>query len=132
MLRLVQSRRRVALELEERVRRELPHLPGATARDLARLVERLVAAFRPERVYVYGSQARGEATPDSDVDLMLVVAASELPPHQRDQEARRALGLHSLPIDVVVWTRDEFEARALARASLPATVQREGRTLYAA
>jgi predicted nucleotidyltransferase len=120
------------VELEERVRHELPHLPHATAKDLAALVERLVVAFRPERVYVYGSQARGDATPDSDVDLMVVVAASELPPHQRDQEARRVLGLHSVPLDVVVWTRDEFEARVPARASLPATVQREGRTLYAA
>jgi predicted nucleotidyltransferase len=120
------------LELEKQVRRELPHLPPASARDLAGLIERLVTAFRPERVYVYGSQARGEATADSDVDLMLVVGASELPPHQRDQEARRVLGLHWLPLDVVVWTREEFEARVAARASLPATVEREGRTLYAA
>ena len=119
-------------ELELRIRDELPHLPSHVVADLARLVDRLVVAFRPERVYVYGSQARGEATADSDVDVMLVVAASHLAPHQRDQEARRALGLYSLPLDVVVWTRDEFDQRAGAAASLPATVQREGRTLYAA
>jgi uncharacterized protein len=120
------------LDLQERVRHELPHLPPDDARTLADLVERLVARFGPDRIYVYGSQARGEANADSDVDLMLIVAASDLPAHQRDQEARRALGVHTLPLDVVVWTREEFEARVGARASLPATVQREGRTLYAA
>jgi hypothetical protein len=42
-------------ELEERIRHELPHLSPHEVYDLARVVERLVETFQPERVYVFGS-----------------------------------------------------------------------------
>ena len=40
---------------------------------LAELVRRLAAAYQPDRVYLFGSRARGEPDPDSDYDLLLVV-----------------------------------------------------------
>lgn len=53
-------------------------------RILEEMVRRLVAAFAPDHIYLYGSRARGEAGPDSDYDLMLVVSASlggpQIPP----------------------------------------------------
>jgi len=58
-------------ELEERIHHELPHLSPEEVYDLACVVGRLVERFRPERVYVFGSQARGEPTPDSDLDLLV-------------------------------------------------------------
>jgi predicted nucleotidyltransferase len=36
------------------------------------IVRRLVDAYRPERVYLFGSRARGEGGPDSDYDLLVV------------------------------------------------------------
>ena len=41
------------------------------------MVTEIVHAVRPERVYVFGSQARGDAQPDSDVDLLVVVPTAE-------------------------------------------------------
>jgi len=99
---------------------------------LAEIVRRLVAACRPERIYLFGSQARGDAGPDSDYDLLVVVPSASLPPHRRDQQAFRALRGVGVAKDVIVWTREEFEARLGAPSSLPATVLREGRLLYAA
>jgi predicted nucleotidyltransferase len=99
---------------------------------LRAIVARLVAALRPERIYLFGSRARGDATADSDYDLLVVVPASDLPPHRRDLLAFRALYGVGAPKDVVVYTREEFEARSRAPTSLPATVLREGRLLYAA
>ena len=40
---------------------------------LKEIVDRLVAAYRPERVYLFGSHARGEPGPDSDFDLLVLV-----------------------------------------------------------
>jgi hypothetical protein len=40
---------------------------------LAELAGRLVEAYVPERVYLFGSKARGDAGPDSDYDLMVIV-----------------------------------------------------------
>jgi predicted nucleotidyltransferase len=99
---------------------------------LAEMVRRLVAELHPERIYLFGSHARGDAGPDSDYDLLVVVAESDLPGHRRDQRAYRALRGVGAAKDVLVWTRDEFESRRTIVCSLPATVLREGRLVYAA
>jgi predicted nucleotidyltransferase len=51
------------------------------ARDptLAEIVRRLVAAYQPERIYLFGSVARGEAGPDSDYDLLVIVPDDAAP-----------------------------------------------------
>jgi len=99
---------------------------------LDEIVRRLVETLQPERIYLFGSRARGDARPDSDYDLLAVVPASDLAPHQRDLLAFRALCGVAAPKDVVVYTREEFESRSRAASSLPATVLREGRLVYAA
>lgn len=113
-----------------RIRRELPGLHPEQVSDLARSLGCLVDTFEPDYVYVFGSQARGQATPDSDVDLLVVVSHSDLPRHRRAELAHEVVGWHSVPLDIFVLTREEFDRRARAATSLPATVLREGRTLY--
>jgi predicted nucleotidyltransferase len=98
---------------------------------LEEMVRRLVTAFHPDYIYLYGSRARGEAGPDSDYDLMLVVSSSQIPRYRRDQQAFRALCGLGVPKEVIVLTRAEFEAGQKVTCSLPATVLREGRLLYA-
>src|SRR5215212_10280302 len=67
------------------------HIPQE-ALDMAQC---LVEAFHPERIYLFGSFARGDTTPDSDYDFMMIVSASELPSYRRSQEAHRLLfGFH--------------------------------------
>jgi predicted nucleotidyltransferase len=110
----------------------LPHLGEPEAAELARAVEALVRALHPERIYVFGSQVRGSAAPDSDVDLAVIVPASGDPGYRRDQAAYAAIGWHRLPLDVLVLTRAEFEDWRAVAGSLPATVVAEGRLLYAA
>ena len=101
---------------------------------LAEIVRRLVAAYQPERIYLFGSKARGDAGPDSDYDL-LVVAPDDAPPERRDSKlAYEVLWALSRPAaaDVIVWEKSRFERRSRVVCSLPATVLREGRLLYAA
>jgi predicted nucleotidyltransferase len=99
---------------------------------LRAMVDRLVDALHPERIYLFGSRARGDAGPDSDYDLLAVVPESDLAPHRRDVLAFRALCGVGAAKDVVVYTRAEFESRSRVASSLPATVLREGRLVYAA
>ncbi len=96
------------------------------------MVRRLVDAFQPERIYLFGSRGRGEAGPDSDYDLMVVVPDSELSGLKREQMAYRILRGVGAPKDVLVWTKDEFERRLHLAASLPATIEREGTAVYVA
>lgn len=41
--------------------------------ELQDVVERLVDAYHPERIYLFGSAARGEAGPDSDCDVLVLM-----------------------------------------------------------
>ena len=99
---------------------------------LAEVVRRLVAAYEPLRIYLFGSVARGEAGPDCDYDLMLIVTDDAPPDRRRSRVAYEALRGTGIAADVLVSTRSRFEQRARVVASLPATVLREGKLLYAA
>lgn len=96
------------------------------------MVHRLVEALAPERIYLFGSQSRGEAGPESDYDLLVIVPTSSLPRYRRDQAAFETLRGIGVAKDVLVLTHDEFERQRTVVCSLPATVEREGTLLYAA
>jgi len=119
-------------DLLGRIRHELPGLSDSDADDLARSVARIIEAFAPEVIYAFGSHARGDAGPDSDVDLMVIIDESDEPTYRRAQAAFRAVGPHDLPLDILVRTSDEFSQRRHNPASLSSTVLREGTILYAA
>ena len=99
---------------------------------LAEVVRRLVQAYAPERVYLFGSKARGDAGADSDYDLMLVVADDAPAEQRRSRLAYQVLWGTRAAADVLVWTVTEFESRLGVVASLPATIMREGRLVHAA
>ncbi len=99
---------------------------------LAEVVRRLVEAYRPDRIYLFGSRARGDAVSDSDYDLLLVVPDDAPPEHIRSRLAYERLWETGTAADVLVWRRTAFESRLHLPASLPATVVREGKLLHAA
>ena len=99
---------------------------------LAEIVRRLVDAFNPERIYLFGSTARGDAGPDSDYDLLMVLSNPAEPRYRLAQRAHSLLWGLDVSADILVWSKDAFEARLHLSASLPTTVMREGKLLYAA
>lgn len=98
--------------------------------NLAEIVRRLVEAYQPDRIFLFGSKARQDASPDSDYDLLLVVADEAPPERKRSRLAYQVLRGTATAVDVLVCTRSYFEARLHLRASLPATVVREGLELH--
>lgn len=93
------------------------------------MVERIVRDFRPLRIILFGSHARGEATADSDVDLLVVMP--ELNDKRRTTvEMRRVLA--DLPVckDIVVTTPEEIARRGWLVGTILRPALREGRVLY--
>lgn len=99
---------------------------------LREVVRRLVAVFEPERVFLFGSRARGPGWADSDYDLMAIVPDDAAPERRRSGRAYEALWGLRVSTDVLVWTRSAFEQRLHLAASLPTTIVREGTLLHAA
>ena len=104
--------------------------PGALHPVLAEVTRRLAEAYTPEIIYLFGSHARGDTGPDSDYDLLVVVADDAPPDRRRSRLAYEVLRGTGTAADVLVCTRSYFEARRNLKASLPGTVLREGRVIH--
>lgn len=105
----------------------LQQMLGSTTLD--EIVHTIVENFHPERIILFGSRARGEASPESDVDLFIEMETN-LPKRERSRRIRRAFHVYPCPMDIVVYTPAELRHWAVAPASLAATVLREGKILY--
>jgi len=99
---------------------------------LAEIVRRLVEAYQPRRVYLFGSKARGDAGPDSDYDLLIVVADDAPADRRKNLLAHESLWDMGTAADVLVCTEQYFFSRRGVVNSIPATVISEGKLLYAA
>lgn len=106
--------------------------PSANDPALGEVVGRLVEAYRPERIYLFGSVARGDAGPDSDYDILVVVGNDAPAQRRRSRLAYEVLWGTGVAADVLVWSLGQFESRVHLASSLPATVIREGKLLHAA
>lgn len=106
---------------------EPPTLDNPT---LSGIVRRLVGVYHPERIYLFGSVARGDASRDSDYDLMVIVPDDAPPERRRSRLAYQVLRGTGAAADALVWLKSSFERRARVVASLPATVVPEGRLVY--
>jgi predicted nucleotidyltransferase len=97
---------------------------------IARLVKRIVAKFHPEQIILFGSHARGAAGPDSDIDL-LVVMAVEGSAYERGLEISLALPDIPVAVDVIVTTPEDFAWRKDVVGTIECPAAREGKVLYA-
>jgi len=76
--------------------------------------------------------ARGDAGPDSDYDILLVVPDDAAPETLSARLAYDVLWGLQTSADVHILPRGKFDSRLHLKASLPATIAREGKLLYAA
>ena len=106
------------------------HATYPKSEAIQEITRRLVDYFQPERVYLFGSTARSEEGPDSDLDFCVL---PENAPESvyRDRTFHRQLWDLQTAVDIVRLPSKDFDLRAEhVLASLPATVIREGRLLY--
>lgn len=92
-------------------------------------VRTLAEAAQPQRIVLFGSHARGEAGPDSDLDLLVI----ETQVSDRAVEMvrlRRALRFLRIPVDVLVATADEVAHYADQPGHVLYWAMKEGQVVY--
>ncbi|MBM4458470.1 MAG: nucleotidyltransferase domain-containing protein [Chloroflexi bacterium] len=96
---------------------------------LPEVVRRLVAALQPEKIILFGSYAYGKSTPDSDVDLLVVMETSA-PDKERYLAVCRLLRPRPFPVDILVRTPQEL-AHALDKGDFfIREITSQGKVLY--
>src|SRR5689334_8980609 len=91
-------------------------------------VERLVEKYEPEKVIIFGSYAWGNATEDSDVDL-LVVMPCDMPSSRKAAEIRSALR-PGFPLDLLVRSPEQVTERISLNDFFVRDIVEKGNVLY--
>ena len=97
------------------------------------MVQCIVAEVNPETVILFGSQAKGTAGPDSDVDLLVIEREPFSPERSRWRETTRinmALRDFDISTDILLYSQAEFDAWKSSINHVIGRANREGRILY--
>ncbi len=97
------------------------------------LVERIKSAEKVDKILLFGSEATGTSGPDSDIDLLVVLNRETTPDSFRERNANYLQISRAIreiekkhPIDLLVYTRPEFEAMKATGSLFVRRVLREG------
>jgi predicted nucleotidyltransferase len=99
------------------------------AKLMDEIVRRIVGVIQPEKVILFGSRARDEARPESDIDL-LVIAKSTLPRYRRSAPLYGALSDILISMDILVYSPEEVKEWSDVRQAFVTTAIREGKVIY--
>jgi len=103
--------------------------PAESEAAIQEAVGRIATRFHPEKIILFGSQARGQGGPDSDADLLIVM---QVDGSKREQAVQIDLALEGIPIpiDLVVVTPEEVEKYRDVIGTIIREAVREGKVLY--
>lgn len=101
----------------------------SVADELPEAVARLADRLRPEKIILFGSYAYGRPTPDSDVDL-LVILETDASATERYLAVSRLLYPRPFPVDILVRTPEEIEQALDTGDFFVREITTQGRVLY--
>jgi uncharacterized protein len=96
---------------------------------LEQITTKIVDRFHPRRIILFGSHARGDVRPDSDLDLFVEMDTQRRPP-DRGVEVSSVFGLRPWSLDIVVYTPQEVERLRNVHGTLLSVIEAEGKLLY--
>jgi len=100
-------------------------------KELDKIVNIIVETGIASKVILFGSYARGEETPDSDIDLCVLTPVRDRRPIDIMIDLRTKLcGIKTMPMDLLAYNQDDFCGHAKRTTSFEHVIAEEGVTLY--
>ncbi len=100
-----------------------------TPKKIRRAVQKIAEDLHPEKIILFGSFAYGKPTPDSDVDLLVVMESRENV-HARVRQVSHILRPRPFPVDIIVRTPAELKERLKIGDSFFQEITAKGIVLY--
>ena len=98
-------------------------------RLIKKVIKQIIDQFSPKKVVLFGSYAYGRPTPDSDVDL-LVIMESNKRPVERAVEVTKSLRFYPFPMDIMVRTPAEIRKRIHLGDDFYREILKRGKIIY--
>lgn len=96
---------------------------------IEKIVETIIKTVSPEKIILFGSYARGKATEESDIDLV-VIWDSNLNPHKRNLFLSRLFPRRDFSLDIFAFTREESERLKDIEGTILYEAYRHGKVIY--
>ena len=98
---------------------------------LQQVVQRIVAAAQPSRVILFGSYGRGDASEDSDLDIMVI--EPRVPDRYEEMiRLQKVVGRLGTGVDLLVYSEAEYERRSQVPGTVLYWARKEGKPVYEA
>ena len=101
----------------------------AKKKQITDITRQIADKFNPEKIILFGSNAKGNFNADSDVDL-IIVKESNLPKHKRGTEIRRLFYGLSVAMALKIYTPREFDRELQNQYSFLSSAMKNSTTLY--
>ena len=106
-----------------------PHFRRVTRKQIDTVVQKIVQAFHPKKVILFGSYAYGKPSVDSDVDLLIIAESTERPAQRAIRVVKQLLDV-PFPMDVLVRTPQEVRQRLQINDCFMREIVEQGQVLY--
>lgn len=94
------------------------------------IVDQIASAYQPEKIYLFGSYATGQATDDSDLDLFIIKNTNKRK-IERNREVRRCVKNYPLTgLDIIVYTPSELNDSLMQTVNIGKEAVTSGILMY--
>jgi len=98
-------------------------------KEINNITSQIIEKYKPEKIILFGSAARGERNLDSDADFLIIKKETPLYGADRIRELSLLID-RNIPIDLLIYRPEEFEKRLQMGDPFLKSVLREGKILY--
>ncbi len=100
-----------------------------TQEQINGIISKIAESYKPEKIILFGSYAKGEETDDSDLDI-LVLKNTKDGFFNRIRAVRKILQPQRVPMDILVYTPEEFEQKKNETNHIVYIINKEGKVFY--